>query len=172
MLDLTVYKGKQFAASNLLDIAMHVKATAQGVPLCFTSWHPRGIHLSWPLSRCLQYYRCTSSKDSYVHAVYMLMLKLIVSSPGHPALEALESQLRHGTLVRVGSGRRSKKCSRLILPYHPGLTGLNRKLQSFHQSFIDNQWLEHVPMVTWKLGAPPIARRILRDMRTKFSSGR
>ena len=106
MLDLTLYKGKRFAASQVLDVAMFSKATAQGVPLCHSSWHQPSIHMSWPLSRCLHYFRCTTSRISYIHAVSMLISKIAVSSPGHPCLAALISQLTYGTLVQHGNGKR------------------------------------------------------------------
>ena len=172
MLDLQLSKGKRFRHSGLLGIAIHTKATSQGVPLCHTSWHQPSIHTSWPASRCIHYYRCCTSRDSYSHAVFKVIAKIASSDPDHHCLAGLSSNLLHRTLVRHGSGTRPSSCSRLILPYHPGLASLNGQFESLRSDFAIHGFEEFLPRVTWSLGAPNIARRILRDTRTKLASGR
>ena len=180
MLDLHVHKGRKFAASSLFDVAIHVKPTSQAVPLCHTSWHQPSIHLSWPISRCIHYYKCCTSKDSYRHALANLISRISSSDPSHPSLADLHTNFAHGTLIRRGSGNgkranggRSSKCTRVILPWHPGLSCLNGILRDqFHDSFIEAGFADYVPIVTWRLGAPNIHSRILKDTRFKFSSGR
>ena len=172
MLDLQLFKGKRFANSGLLDIAIHTKASSQGVPLCHTSWHQPSIHSSWPLSRCIHYHRCCTSRNGYGHAVYKLIAKISSSCPDHPCLASLHDNLMHRSLVRNGSGTCSSRCSRLILPYHPGLTGLNSSFEALRGEFAQHGFEDFLPRVTWSLGAPNIARRILRDTRIKLASGR
>ena len=174
MLDLRLFKGPRFAASGILDVGMHYKDTSQAVPLCCSSWHHRSIHVMWPHSRCLHYMQCTSSIPSYRHAIFKLISKISVTSPNHPSLAGLYSMLQHGTVVRNGNGKLSsqQRCSRIIMPFHPGLHRLNRIVRSFHSEFESLSWHNHLPVVTWRLGAPSIYRRLLRDSRIKLSSGR
>ena len=173
MLDLELSRSKRFRSSGLLDVAIHTKVTSQAVPLCHTSWRQPSIHRSWPVSRCIHYYRCCTSRSSYCHGVSNLISKVASADPDHPSLASLSDNLLHGTLVRQGNGKRSSRnCTRLIHPYHPGLSRLNGKLEEFRSRFADHGFEHLLPRVTWSLGAPSIARRVLKDMRIKLTSGR
>ena len=119
---------------------------------------------------------CCTDRNSYRHALALLITKISSADPGHPCLAALSDNFAHGTLIRRGNGKRANgsiKCSRLILPWHPGLACLNRIFKDqFHDQFIEAGFDNHIPVVTWRLGAPNIHSRILKDTRFKFSSGR
>jgi hypothetical protein len=173
MLDLVLSKGKRFRLSGgLLDVSMHTKATAQGVPLSHLSWHLPSVHMNWPVSRCIHYDRCCTDVFGYRAAVRELFTKIVSADPGHPSLGMLLTNHRFGTVVRgKGNGKqgRGSKCSRLVLPYHPALAKVTSRLRKLWPDFEKHNWHDLVPTVAWSLAAPSIHRRILSDCRRKLS---
>ena len=151
MLDLKLEKGKRFARTGVLDISMHTKDTAQGMPLSFLSAHLPSIHVNWPISRCIHFQRCCSDVRSFRAAVHSLFVKIVSADPCHPALGLLCESYLAGKAVRSsgGNGKRRGLNSRLILPYHPSLSRVNSLLQDVTADF-DSLGFPHLaPWVTW-----------------------
>ena len=153
---------------------MHVKPSSQSRPLCHTSWHCPSIHWNWPVSRCVHYKRLCSDVAGYRMAVFRLVSKLRSQSLRHPALPSLLESIHSGRPPSSGNGklRKAVKCSRIILPFHPCLSKCTSLLQELHKEFIEREWSDMVPVVTWCNAERSIARRILADTSSKLRSGR
>ena len=114
-----------------------------------------------------------------LHATLQIGLCKVVShirsnDVGHPTLVAIASCIVHGTPTgsnnMYGNSRdRYSKCSRIIVPYHPTWSRLDRVLSSFSERFIAEGFLEHVPRISWCKAGPNLHNRVLADTREKLN---
>ena len=170
MLDLTVSKGTRYKVSGCLDIAIHTKSTAQGAALSSLSRHVPSIHTSWPLSRLVHFQSVCSCRSFFRDAALKLLHKLIISDSNHPALDTLSACIVHGT---PASGSKFKKlplthCSRLILPYHPALSNLPKRLASLDRYFEEAGFKDFKVRISWSLSGKSIHRICLKDCADKL----
>ena len=149
---------------------MYAKPSAQGVPLSSESWHQPSIHVSWPISRVLHCKNCCNSLSGFRSATLALFNKIGSSCPAHPVLADLAESIATGS-TRPGNGKSvaEKKCSRIVLPYHPCLRRLNARLATVHASFCVHGWHELVPKVSWCVGGQSVSRLVLADGKKKLS---
>ena len=173
MLDLWLSKGPRWELSGCLDISMFSKPSVQGVPLSWKSWHHPNVHTSWPLSRILHYYRCTCSRVGFREAVKTLYTKLCRHDPGHPSLVLLKTVLSTGKPCGDGKASRKQqnqvlKCSRLVIPFHPGIVRMGSRLAAVHNEFIALGWPNLVPLVAWAKGGRSIQTLLQADTSRKL----
>ena len=174
MLDLHISKGSQYERTGRLDVGMHFKDTNQGSALSSKSMHLPSTHMSWPQSRVLHYFKCCSCCRLFRSACAKLFHKIRISDVGHPALVAIASCIVHGTPTgnsnMYGNSRdRYSKCSRIIVPYHPTWSSLDRVLSSFSDRFVAEGFSEHVPRISWCKAGPNLHNRVLADTREKLN---
>ena len=156
---------------GVLDVAMHVKSTAQGAALSSLSAHVPSIHDSWPISRLLHYNNVVSHAYHFRIAAHKLFHKILASDPTHPSLVHIANAISHGRPVRNETGGRDKRpCTRLVLPYHASLRDLPRRLYKLRRVFRDRGMLDFVPKVAWSLGDPNLACVCNRDSFTKIGN--
>ena len=135
-------------------MSIHTKVTAQGAALSSSSRHVPSIHTSWPLSRMVHFYRVCSHRRQFRDATLQLMQKLTRSDFNHPTLNTLARSIAQGSPV---SGKGSvrpliSRCSRIILPYHPALSGLARRLVLLDRKFEVAGLSDMRVRVSWSLG--------------------
>ena len=169
MLDLVVSKSVHFEKTGFLDIGIHTKLTAQGAALSSSSRHHPSVHLSWPMSRLLHYHAVCTHKTLFVEAALKLFQKVLASDSGHPCLGQLVSSIVAARPILSQNFSRKSICSRLVLPYHPGLSGINRRLKSLTNVFKAQGLQDSVPQVAWSISDLNILRIVLRDFTAKTS---
>ena len=155
MLDLEISKGVRFKKTGCLDIGIHVKSTSQGAALSSKSCHLPSVHESWPISRLLHYQSCCSHVSFFRVAALKFLSKIKASDSDHPCLTRVAEAIVHGRPVSNDSVSRMKmnsKCTRLIVPYHPSLGGLNAMCFRFSRYLLRpvfriwlQKWCGHFP---------------------------
>ena len=68
-----------------------------------------------------------------------------------------------------GGSRQNLKCSRIIIPYHPALLQLNRKLSAVLPDFKEREWAHLAPQIAWSLGGKNLAQLVQTSTRAKLS---
>ena len=173
MLDLCLSKGRRFEKSGFIDVSMHTKPSVIGVPLASRSWHLPSIHKNWPESRVIHYKRVCSDSAGFRFAVFELFKKIWSHDPSHPALESLASSLLSGKHAVNGTALMKKKkvveCSRIVIPFHPGLMSLDVVLQTLDKEFVEHGWSSLVPRIAWSLGAKNVLQRVKFDTKKKLN---
>ena len=87
----------------------------------------------------------------------------------HPALAELAESLVTGASTGSGKSRQvSSKCSRIVLPYHPGLRRVNALLAGTYEEFSSHGWSHVIPKVCWSLGGRNIQRLMQADGKLKL----
>ena len=126
---------------------------------------------SWPISRLLHYQSCCSHVSFFRVAALKLLSKIKASDSDHPCLTRVAEAIVHGRPVSNDSVSRMKmnsKCTRLIVPYHPSLGGLNAMLFSLQPLFVAAGFQDMAPKMVWSLSGKSIHLRMLADTRTKL----
>ena len=82
-LDLTIYKGNNFAYTNILDIKTYQKPRNLYQYLHFTSNHPTKIFKAIIKGECIRFARTNTTQEGYEAMVHLLKLRL--KRQGYPA---------------------------------------------------------------------------------------
>ena len=64
-LDLTIFKGRGWQSTRLLDFCPRVRDSQKAVPLSQDSAHPPNIHWNWPLNLLRQKAQASSSLELF-----------------------------------------------------------------------------------------------------------
>ena len=154
------------------DFEMHAKPTQQGMALSSLSRHLPSIHTSWVRSRIVHYSRCCSDVNAFRSACWQLFRKVRLAdsrhcSLGHIVLCIIRGRVVGDSLPRIV--RKREKCSRVIVPYHPSLSGLPRLLNSFKKAFVEAGIADFVPCISWSLAGRSIHAHVLEDYKRKLA---
>ena len=181
MFDLVISKGARYQKHGLLDVGMHIKPSSQGKSLCSSSWHQPSIHRSWPVSRLLHFSRCVTGPREFLDASIRMLDKLVISSPHHPCVEYLCEAIVSGSHRQSGNGERvpsvsgTSLCSRIILPWHPCFSKLQRALANTHRLFDEQGFPDLKPVIVCSLGGRSVLRKVQAISKKKvaeYGSGR
>ena len=97
--------------------------------------------------------------------------KILASDPAHPSLVRIADAISHGRPIQNMRGGSSKRpCTRLVLPFHPSLRDVPRRLSRLQHVFLERGMQEYVPKVAWCLGDPNLAVLCNRDSFTKIGN--
>lgn len=131
-LDVTLFKGKQWRQSGILDSKPFVKPTRSDVYLSMLSMHPLSLHKAWPKGRCIHYEKVSSSVGDAKKAISDLCLALKKHEPDHVAIDSSSLRLQHGRTVRE---KRLKTGTFFVVPYHPEIRrcGINVVCSSYNK---------------------------------------
>ncbi len=126
MLDFRVYKGPRYIETTCFDYSPHIKVTARHVPLSGLSAHPPTVHDSWPVSEVNRMCRLSYHKQSFC---FFRNLKI------QRCRDALVHSCRLQRCIDWKPSRSPEVARartlvvRAIVPWHPALAGLIRKLR-------------------------------------------
>jgi len=152
LLDLMLIKGREFQRSGRLDIEVYRKATSLARPLGYTSFHPQGVHKSWPLSllkRSRKLFTCKSTAKVDVD----LLLKGWASYGTH----CYDAPPVPRPLTPV--------VGRLVVPFHSSLANarFSRILKRHERLIAMKLGLGDGRLqVSWRLGYPRLSTRLQR----------
>jgi len=127
MLDTYLYVGPGFTISRRLDVSPFIKPTAVHIPLSWCSAHPGHTHEAWPLAEVKRIRRLSRSDAvfNYFRAKLLARWRRFFMKPSTlckcAAWPACPSTQKHRPLS-------SDDCFRLVIRFHPGLTGLSGRL--------------------------------------------
>ena len=76
-LDVTIYKGPQFKATNTLDVKTHIKPTNKQLYVHSTSYHPISVKKAIPRGEAVRYLRSNTQEETYESILKQLKEKLI-----------------------------------------------------------------------------------------------
>lgn len=165
MLDLRIFRGRRWHQSRVLDVGMYEKATAQGVPLDDSSWHPTQVHLSWSVVRCRHFDGLCSNESLATEAKLEFLHKLCKFCPTHANIASVIDSIRLPLLRRTPIPK--KPGTWLVLPFHRVFrsVGLKSRLDHTRNLFERNGYERFQPNVSWSLGGPNLLMRMQRHAR-------
>ena len=162
MLDLCLYKGKDFAMSGRLSYKLYIKPTNIWLPLSPLSGQAPNVHSSWPRSQESRLRKRFSDRFEGERAVNDFKSRMIASF----GLECPDS----GTTFPTHHSARPQVSTRIILPYLPhwSLSRLPSVLSGVyerHNFWVgvdskDANWSS--VQVAWSLGAPHLVNVVRR----------
>ena len=171
MLDLHFFKGQRFFRTGLLDIEMHFKKSAQGVPLSDRSCHPGSIHRLWPLARFSCFNKRCSSNMSAIEAKLIFIEKLARHHPEHVSHLSLVEHLRDRRRIFESKAGFSPG-TWLVIPYHPRLTRMSAILHKVAEQWEASSFKDWQPRVSWKIEHTSLSRAIVKDATKKCAEFR
>ena len=115
MLDVYLYKGSSFQACGVLDFRIHVKGTSIWNPLSPGSGHAPHVHLTWPQAQLRRHERLCSQPAERASCLETFRCRLLSAGVLVPDQHQPSSR----------APRPPNVPSRIVLPWHPGLAGLN-----------------------------------------------
>ena len=100
-LDLTIYKGKQLALQNLLDIKTFQKENNLYQYLHFTSYHQKAIFKAIITGECSRYIRSNTDEANYQQQVQLLNMRL--QRRGYPVefIEKYTRKVQYSTRITL-----------------------------------------------------------------------
>jgi hypothetical protein len=111
MLDVRLFKGRQWESTGVIDYTLHVKDTSVWVPLSAESAHPAHVHKSWPAGQIRRFrHLCSNSVDfeTIVQSFYSQLQK----SNGIDCRGAFDDYIRR-------KKPKSSTDNRIVIPYNP-----------------------------------------------------
>ena len=164
-LDMKVSK----TPNGRLEFSPYVKKSARHLPLGGDSYHPPGVHSSWPVSECRRMLRRSSSaKDGLEWAMFKIGrfrhygVQEHVLRKCHEELNSVPSSVARNfleSLVGPSEGF-PEKIVRLVLPYHHKLLRLPVELREFTQAwqdvFTSMLGIKLLIRGTWSQGGTPL----------------
>ena len=166
-LDLELSKGDTWRRDGNLDVSMHIKSTALGIPLSDSSSHPPNCH-NWPVSRFYIFGKRVSSKAALVSAQNRLISDLVRGGPDHVCINLLKSSLGYRSVADDRLPRDKPRCSWLVVPFHKiwhnaGLGGVAKSIYGFWsplltEVFEENEFGKQLDVsslcvgISWALG--------------------
>ena len=151
MLDVSLFKGKRWKFTGILDHTIHYKDTSQWLPLSAQSAHPNNVHSSWPRMQWKRIgRRCSSAIAGAKHQdAFAQKLKksgiIINFSCGH-----LDRPYH--------SNHKKPGCSRIILPFRlqwsfARLSTVISRTDARHRPILSSpDFPVASTVVSWKLG--------------------
>ncbi len=134
MLDVKIYKGPGFSKNGILDFAPFIKPTARHIPLCDTSSHPPSVHRSWPISEMARL-RKRSLYSSSFGLFQHLKIKRFAHFFMHPGILRRCREWRKLRIYGPKPENLRGRVFRLIVPWHPSLSGLGMKINDLVQEW-------------------------------------
>ena len=129
MLDLTIFR-----ARSHLRWKFFRKDSARHLPLSTASFHPQAVHRSWPIAEVGRAWRNSMCSKSFVKAMDIMTDRWSACfMPGRTIEKCMAWMPRIGFWTRgwldpVKAKPSEAKVVHLVVPYHPGLHGLQTKL--------------------------------------------
>ena len=130
----------------------------------------------FPTHVLAMFLRCVTGPKEFLEAAVRMLDKLATSSPRHPSVEYLGESIVSGSHTRPsGNGKNKKerlcmsKCSRIILPWHPCFSKVQRAVAAMHHHFVDAGFPDLAPVVIYSVGGRSILRRVQAIGKSKVS---
>ncbi len=150
---MKLFKGQGFKRDRRLDIEVYRKPTSLARPLSTSSFHPPGVHGSWPRALQKRSYGLSSSRAAAERDI--ARLRMIWDSYG---IQSYSSPSIPRPLKEV--------YRRLVLPFHSSLANARfSRIMRRHGSRIATRAGESengVLQVAWRLGYPRLSTRLQR----------
>ena len=173
MLDLTISKGARWSRSGVLDTAVYIKPTANGIPLSSESFHAPSVH-SWPLERIKHFFRISSAIGAAKATSRSFLAKLLKHDPLHPVAIRAESAIRGSSRACCDFVKRTRPSSWLPLAYSPvwARAGLTHTLNSLHEQLpasLKGDTIQFPSIgIAWSLGGKHLYRRVQSMLRKRL----
>ena len=173
MLDLRISKGLLFTRTGKLDCGIHSKHSNQCAALSSLSMHLPSTHSSWPSSRIQHSAACCSNTKEFRKACSVLFRRLRSFDVGHPALITVALSIAHGrpsSEAKPVRKSRQAECSRIIIPYHPLWSILDRTVASFAARFTAEDFSRYTPCISWSKASRNLHNLVLAATRFKLGT--
>ena len=177
MLDLTISKGARWLKSGVLDTAVYIKPTANGIPLSSESFHAPSVH-SWPLERVKHFFKISSAIGGAKAVSRLFLTKLLKHDPYHPVRHQAESTIRDSRRVACEFVKRTRPSTWLPLSFSPvwARAGFTHTLAAIHEHLTVDQQVNTISFpsvgIAWSLGGKHLYRRVQSMLRKRLFRSR
>ena len=177
MLDLTISKEARWLRSGVLDTAVYIKPTANGVLLSSESYHAPSVH-SWPLERIKHFFKISSAIGEAKIVSRQFLSRLLKHDPSHPVRVQAESAIRGSDRQATDFVKRARPSSWLPLSFSSvwARAGFTQTMNTIHEQLTVAQQESSIMFpsvgIAWSLGGKHLYRRVQSMLRSRLFRSR